>query len=80
MFFIIFVNGLLNINTEAEMMCFADDTVILIHVKNIEELYIKANVIFNAIKSWLVNNLLELNIYKTKYIVFSKLILIFRTI
>lgn len=25
-FFILYINGLLNINTEAEIMCFADDT------------------------------------------------------
>jgi len=32
------INGLLNINVEAEIICFADDTVILFHCKNIENL------------------------------------------
>jgi len=48
-YFLLYIYGLLNINTEAEIMCLADDTVILIHDKNIEELYIKANVIFDAV-------------------------------
>jgi len=52
-------NGLFNINTEAEIMCFDDDTVILIHDKNIEKLCTKANVIFNTAKSWFDNNLLK---------------------
>jgi len=71
LFFILYINGLLNINTEAEIMCFADDTVILIHDKKIEKLYTKANVIFNTTKSWIDNNLLKLNLNKTKYIVFN---------
>lgn len=70
-FFILYINGLLDIFTEAEIMCFADDTIILIHDKNIEELYIKSNIIFNTINSWFNNNLLELNLNKTKYIVFG---------
>ncbi|KAF0749436.1 Reverse transcriptase domain-containing protein [Aphis craccivora] len=56
---------------EAEIMCFAVDTVILIHDKTIEESYIKANVTFNTCKSWFDNNLLKLNLNKTKHIVFS---------
>lgn len=73
LFFILYnINGLLNINTEAEIMCFADDTtVILNHDKNIEKLCTKANVIFNTTKSWFDNNLLESNLNKTKHIVFN---------
>lgn len=64
-FFILYINGLLNINTEVEIMCFADDTIILIH----DKLYIKANVVFKNTKSaWFDNNLFELNINKTKHI------------
>jgi len=49
-------------------MCFTDDTVILIHDKNLEKIYTKANVIFNTTKSWFDNNLFELNLNKTKHI------------
>jgi len=34
LFFILYINGLLNIKTEAEIMCFADNTIILVHDKN----------------------------------------------
>lgn len=69
--FIIYINGLLNINTEAEILCYADDTVILINDKNIEKLYTKTNAIFNTTKPWFDNNLLELNLNKTKHVVFN---------
>jgi hypothetical protein len=62
---------IIRVNTEAEIKCFANNTVILIHDKNIEELYIKANVIFNDIKLWFDNNLLEFILNKTKHIVFN---------
>lgn len=39
-FFIICINGL-NINANSKIICFADDTVILIHEKSIEQLYYK---------------------------------------
>jgi hypothetical protein len=51
LFFILYINGLLNIKTEAEIMCFAYNTVILVHDKNNEQLYNKSNVIFNSTKS-----------------------------
>lgn len=35
-FFIIYINGLLNINANLKIIYFADDTVILIHEKSIE--------------------------------------------
>jgi hypothetical protein len=72
LYFILYLIGLLNIKTETEIMCFADDTGILTHDKNIEKLCNKANVIFNTTKSyiyiyiWYDNNLLELNLSKTK--------------
>jgi hypothetical protein len=59
--FILYINGLLNINVEAETICFADDTSILLHYQNIENLYDKANKTFTIVKSWFNNNLLELN-------------------
>lgn len=35
----LYINGLLNNNTEAEIICFADDTVLLTRDKNIEKPY-----------------------------------------
>jgi len=48
-------------------MCLADS----FHDKNIEKLYTKTNVIFNTTKSWFGNNLLKLNLNKTKHNVFN---------
>lgn len=70
-FFIIYINGLLNINVDANIVCFADDTVILLNEKSIDELYTKANQVFDTINSWFNNNFLELNLTKSKYIVFN---------
>lgn len=58
--FILYIKRLLNINVEAEIICFADDTVILFHGKNIKNLYNKASKIFIIIKSWFNNNVFEL--------------------
>jgi hypothetical protein len=52
-------------------ICFADVTVILLHDKNMENLYNKANKTFTAVKSWFNNNLLELNLNITKHIMFN---------
>lgn len=40
-------------------------------IKHIENLYIKANRIFYAIKTWFDNNLLEINLNKTKHVIFN---------
>lgn len=39
--------------------------------KSSDELYSKANMIVNHVKLWFNNNLLELNLSKTKYIHFK---------
>jgi hypothetical protein len=48
----LYINGLFNNNIELEIICFADDTIILIHDKNLENLYTKADASFNSTKSW----------------------------
>jgi len=68
-FFILYINGLIKITIEEEIICYI--TVILLQNKNIEHLNTKENTIFNSIKSWFDNNLLGLNIDKTKYIIFN---------
>ncbi|KAF0754456.1 neuroblastoma-amplified sequence-like, partial [Aphis craccivora] len=69
--FIIYINGLLNINVDAEIICYADDTAILVHSSSTEYLNIKANSVMKDIKDWFDNNLLELNLNKSKYIHFN---------
>lgn len=65
--FFIFINGLLNLNFDAYIICFADDTVTLLNEKSAEYLYIKANQVFKIVKMWFNNNFLEINLSKTKY-------------
>lgn len=59
LFFIIFINNLFDLVVIVIIICFADDTVILLSAKSTDELYSKANMI-----------LLELNLSKTKYMHF----------
>jgi len=69
--FIIHLNSLLNINVDAEIICYADDTAILVHSSSIESLYIKVNNVIKDIKDWFDNNLLELTLNKFKYVHFN---------
>lgn len=37
--FIIYINGLLNLSTQAKLICFADNTVILVNNRNINDFF-----------------------------------------
>jgi hypothetical protein len=69
--FIIFINGLLNLKINAKTICYADDTAILIQDKLVYSLFLNSNIIINKIKGWFDNNLLEINLDKSKYIYFN---------
>jgi len=69
--FIIYINGLLNLDTPGKIICFADDTVILLKSPCIDNLYKMAEESFNIVKNWLDNNSLEINSEKTNYIHFG---------
>lgn len=62
---IMFINNLFDLALNAKTICFAN-TVILLSDKSSDELYSKANMIVNHVKSWFDINLLELNLNKTK--------------
>jgi len=68
--FIIYINGLLNLSTQAKLICFADDTVILVNNRNINDLFKTAENRFSMVKNWFDNNPLAINMVKTKYIHF----------
>jgi len=53
--------------TNVKIICFADETVILIFDKLHEELYFRAKMIVNHVISWFYVNLLELILNGTKY-------------
>jgi len=69
--FIIFINGLLNQEIPGKIICFADDTVILLQSPCINNLYKMAEESFIIVKNWLDNNSLEINNEKTNYIHFG---------
>lgn len=48
--FIIYINGFLNLNLNADILCYADDTIILVKILNYEGLYKTANNCLSSVK------------------------------
>lgn len=69
--FSIYVNSLLNIKTSGKIVCFADDTAVLVAEKSWQESFRRAELDLHIIKSWLDANQLTLNTNKTKFVSFS---------
>lgn len=71
--FTIYINDILNLNIHsAELISYADDTVILFQAKTWEQLFSLAEEGLSTVAQTLNNNLLTLNIKKTKAITFFK--------
>lgn len=71
--FTIYMNDIFQTTiTNADLICYADDTVILFHGTDWQQVYKNAEIGLNNIANWLDNNLLTLNVTKTKYISFRK--------
>jgi len=70
-FFLIYINDLPTIvNTDNNMLLFADDTSIIIIDTNRRDYNVNANQTFQDINIWLKVNLLTLNLNKTQYLEF----------
>ena len=69
--FLIYINELCNMNVQGKVFSFADDTALLVTAESWEQAYKKASVEISKIYYWLEDNLLKMNITKTKYITFS---------
>lgn len=69
--FIIYINELCNQHIGGKIITFADDTVILFEGDDWKKTHHLANTGINRVKQWLDNNLLTLNIQKTKYLTFT---------
>lgn len=65
--FLIYVNNLPNIRINGELFLFADDTAVFIEDKNWDILFEKATRDISLLKKWFDQNLLTLNIAKTKF-------------
>lgn len=71
--FLIFIDDLCRLNLlNAQIITFADDTVIVFNAGSMNELQLIAEKEFAKVVTCLNNNILTLNLSKTKYIVFSK--------
>lgn len=69
--FLLYINSLCQLDIRGDIICFADDTVLVFTSDSWTSVYKKATEGINKIKYWLDNNLLTLNIDKTKYMTFS---------
>lgn len=70
--FLVYINDLTNLKlTKGEIVSFADDTALLFSAVNWRDVFDAAQSGFNTVRKWLNDNVLTLNIDKTKYICFS---------
>jgi hypothetical protein len=69
--FLIYINGLCDINVGGRVVTFADDTILFVEGNSWEEVFKGAELDINKMKIWLENNLLTLNVSKTKYMTYS---------
>jgi hypothetical protein len=71
--FTLYINDIFDISIpNTELVCYADDTAIIVHGKTWEETYSRAESGLAVVAAWLNGNLLTLNINKTHYVAFSK--------
>lgn len=70
--FLVYINSISQINGfEGHIICYADDTAILFKGDNWDNVFRTAETSLKKISIWLSNNLLSLNVEKTKFITFS---------
>ena len=72
LFFLIYINDIVNSSRLLNFTLFADDTNILYSDSNSDQLFDTLNLELNKVSQWLRVNKLSLNLDKTKYIVFYK--------
>lgn len=70
--FLVYINDLLCLKSfHGKIISYADDTALIFVAKTWEETFTLAQSGFNTVNKWLHDNVLTLNIDKTKYIAFS---------
>uniref|UniRef100_A0A3Q3KL62 Reverse transcriptase domain-containing protein n=1 Tax=Monopterus albus TaxID=43700 RepID=A0A3Q3KL62_MONAL len=69
--FILYINDICKVSETVKMVLFADDTTIWASDENLQQLSVRVSEEFGKIKKWCDNNLLSLNLEKTKYMVFG---------
>lgn len=71
--FLVYINSLPDVlPSNADPLLFADDTVLLFHGQEWKEVHERAESCLKYVTTWLEDNLLTLNVTKTKYLCFAK--------
>lgn len=68
--FLLYINDIVNVPLTADIILYADDTNVFFSGQDISSIEKQANLWLNNLSLWLKINQLELNIKKTKYIIF----------
>jgi hypothetical protein len=69
--FLIYVNGLFNLNLIGTIQLYADDAVLSYSEKTFDNLYVSISSDLAILKKWFTTNRLTMNIDKTKFVVFE---------
>jgi hypothetical protein len=69
--FLIYINDLCKMDKTDKIIAYADDTVLVFTADEWTETFIRANGGLNAVGQWMRENLLTVNVDKTKYTTFS---------
>ncbi|KAL5253382.1 hypothetical protein ACHWQZ_G013235 [Mnemiopsis leidyi] len=69
--FILYINDICNISTDAKLVLFADDTNIFVAAESISKVYEIANKVLKAVCDYMEVNLLHINVKKCCYMYFS---------
>ena len=71
LFFILYVNDMVRVCQDLDLVLFADDTNVFIAAKNLKELITTANQGLEKLSKWFRCNRLTLNLKKTEYVFFG---------
>jgi len=69
--FILYVNDLLYLMPNVNIVMYADDTAVVLHAKNLEMLNNLISATLNILHTWFCSNVLMLNFLKTKILIFN---------
>ena len=69
--FLVYINDLVKVSSEADFFLFADDAAIIVHSENLNQTAEILNRVLALANTWFDENQLTLNIGKTQYVVFG---------
>jgi len=69
--FILYINDILNVSKDAELLLFADDSTVFLYDTDIYQLSVRANKGLSYISNWFKLNKLSVNVEKYNFILFT---------